>query len=205
MNSSGQAVAATVLQNKDGTYSVSVAGVAPNTNYLVQVSSAKPMLLQGAFHLSAVFTTKPVEAATNLDGGTLGGSEAASDTRTLSVSQSQVARFALTATAPSGSSSTSPVTMTIKDACGNVIFTLVSKPGETVTGDARLPAGDYTVTYTVDTPQNGGGVPVKGYRLDYWTIDDPIGPRSTSSSGGDYGGNTGSGSTSTSSTLAMKD
>ena len=202
LDASGRSLAATVLINQDGTYTVSVANVAPNSAYFVKVSSTKPMLLQGGFHVAAVFTTKPIQALTNLDNGTLGGTAPTSNSSALTITQSQVAHFALTAS--SSDDSSSPVTMTIRDAQGNVIFTLIAKPGETATGDIRLPVGDYTITYSVDPPKNGGAAAVRQYQLDYWEITDPIGPRPTASGGGDYGGNSGSGSTSSSTTLAMR-
>jgi hypothetical protein len=205
LDGAGNVVAATVLTNQDGTYTVSAKGVAANATYFVQVASTKPMLTQGAFHLAAVFTTNSIQAPTNLDSGTLGGAGPTTDSSMLSVTQSQVAHFVLSATTPDGSNATSPVTMTIRDKYGNVIFTLTAKPGETVTGDVRLPIGDYSITYAVDPPKNGGAVAATQFKLEFWTVTDPIGPRPTSASGGDsYGGNTGSGSTSTSTTLAMR-
>jgi len=126
----------------------------------------------GNYALDAAFGT----AAANLTTFASGGLQASSPQQSYNfyVGESQLFQFLLSASgvgAPAGSA----VEMTIKDKDGNVVYTLTSAAGDTVSSNALLlTPGAYSLSFTVLGPPGGPG-PTLAYSLMGESISDPIG------------------------------
>jgi hypothetical protein len=167
-DAAGQPIAAEVLANDSGTYTVQAPGLTAGSDYFLRVAGgAGP----GNYLLTADFDSVLTEVRTFADGEV---SATSSRTDTLYIGQTQLFHLSLSVDAapvPSGTG----VQMTVTDETGAVVLSLTAGAGETVTGAAvLLRPGEYEVRYTVVGP----GVPdatllfrVRGNR-----ITDPVGP-----------------------------
>jgi len=173
-NSSKVLVAAQVLANGDGSYTVQVANAASDKDYYVQVGGDGV----GDYQLTADFRSQAVNLQT-LASGTL--SEAtATDFSNLGINRSQLMYFVLSAGDVTGGA-LAGVRMAIFDAAGHVVSTLFAQAGQTVSGTTYLTTGNYTVRYEVLT-QTGDALPTLNYSLKGVTLTDPIAPVSLDSS-----------------------
>ena len=165
-------VAATILANGNGTFTLQAANLTAGANYFLRVSPGTAGDGTGNYFLGIDFGRVTANLPT-LVTGTL-GSPAVQHTYALYVAQSQLFHLVLTADpapAPPGTS----VRLTIADANGNVVFALSARPGETVSGPGRfLAPGTYTVRFAVQTPD--GTSPPLTYRLRGAGTGRPIGP-----------------------------
>jgi hypothetical protein len=202
LDASYNPVASTVINNDNGTFTVQVFGVTAGAVYYLEVS-ALPGASQnaGSYFLAAEFDNAAVMSFTQLGSGTLTQS-AIVGTQLLSVDQSGVIEFALTANAASAPAA-AQVQMTIYDQYHTPLLTLSAFAGQPLsTSFTYLAAGAYTVVLTASTPT---GVPLPDIN---WTVaaarlsdpQDPVpidptqtGTGSTGTGGGSTGTSAGSG------------
>jgi predicted Zn-dependent protease len=176
------AVAATVLANGNGTYTVQLPNaVAGQDCYYVRVAAGNANGT-GDYQLDVDFRLKAVSLDAIAD-GTL-TSAAATDFRTLTANRSQVMHFALSA-ASDATAAQAGVRMAVFDSQGHVKATLFAKAGQTVSLDLFLDQGDYTVRFEGLTA--AGSLPSLSYALRGITLTDPIGPTGSDPTLGDGG------------------
>jgi len=163
-----------VLAHGDGTYTIQVAGVRPDSEYFVEVrhdpTSGK---LVGNYELdveyghTAAAPTGFVESAT--------GGRAGPQSYALVVNEAQLFDFLLAAGPGSGRSG-SAVRMSVVDATGRTVGVRTAGAGETAGGDPwLLLPGDYTVTFAGVAPGGLVSSPLS-FRLYGGSLSDPIGP-----------------------------
>jgi hypothetical protein len=191
-DASGNPVAAQLLANENGTFSVEVENTTPGATYFVKVSSLGDGHDAGNYFLGVDFNTEVATAITSFGSGTLNQS-APVDEHVVSVTKNRLYEFILAAdNGPSGQGSS--VTMQILDVAGNVVFSLTATAGQPAsTGHAYLKAGKYLVKIT-----SPDAAPPLAYTLTGRLISDPIGPRTDDGSGSDSSTTSWDGSTGTS-------
>jgi hypothetical protein len=168
-----QPVAAQVLENSSGAFTIQASGLAPGQPFYLTLTP--PVSGNGddaSFSLVADFkqtsSLLPVLAANSVT------TAASPPAYALYVALDQVFSFTLSA-AGTGAPVGSTVQMTITDSQGNVVYSLTALSGQTVTGPAALLApGAYTVQFSVLTPAGAPGT--LSFELRGTSITDPIGP-----------------------------
>jgi hypothetical protein len=165
-------VSARILANGDGVFTVQASGLTTNGSYFLQVSSDGSSAEVGNYALDAAFGSTAASLSTFASGSL--SAPAPQQSYNFYVGESQLFQFLLSASgagAPTGSA----VEMTIKDKDGNVVYTLTSAAGDTVSSNALLlTPGAYTLSFTVLAPP-GGPIPALSYSLMGESISDPIG------------------------------
>ncbi|HEV3263091.1 MAG TPA: matrixin family metalloprotease [Gemmataceae bacterium] len=173
LDANQQPLAAQVLVNSTGAYTIQVNGLAPSQTYYVKLTPPTSANGEDAgFSLVADFgqtsALLPVLAAGSLTTTALSPSTA------LYVALDQVFQFSLSA-ADAGAPAGSAVELTITDANGNTAFTLTASSGQTVTGlPVLLTPGAYTVHLAILTTGSAPGSLT--FDLRGAPITDPIGP-----------------------------
>jgi hypothetical protein len=167
-------VAATILRNTTGAYTIQVGGMLSDKDYYVRVGAAQPSgpNAVGDYSLVIDFGVELYQETT-FAADTLGASNP-QDVAALRVTQNQLFHFALSA-ALAGTGPETLVRMTVFDVNGRVVFTLAALADETRTGDVFLAAGDYTVRFAAAT-RDGSAIPSVAYTLRGKGLSDPIGP-----------------------------
>jgi hypothetical protein len=172
LDSSQHVVSAQILANGDGIFTIQASNVKAGGNYELQVSSDGSTSGVGNYALDAEFGSTAANLST-FAGGSVSAS-APQQTYNLYVAESQLFQFLLSASgvgAPAGSAAQ----MTIKDANGNVVYSLTAAAGDTVSSNALLlTPGAYTLSFTVLAPP-GVALPSLAYSLMGESISDPIG------------------------------
>ncbi len=187
-------VAARVLTNNDGSYTVQVDNPVANAIYYLRVSG------DGG-------TTGQYEVATNFRMQGVLMDMAASGTLSATSSQStpayitcqdQLFHFALSAGATATPGET--VAMNIYDVNHHLVFSLSAPAGGTVSDDVFLAAGAYSVTYSVVAPSGSMISPID-YSLSMAGLTDPVvsSSNTTTAPAGGSTSSSGSGSSTTSS------
>jgi hypothetical protein len=174
LDDQGNPVAANVLVNGNGTYTVQAANLLPGQTYYLELSVPGEGESEGNGNCSVVvdFSAPPALLRSFAD-GTLTPT-APQQTYNLYVAQTQLFQFALAVDPVSGRTRAS-VELTITDASGNVVFDLVAAAGQTASGvGVLLPPGAYTAHFTATTSR-GTPVPL-AYHLRGSSLTDPIGP-----------------------------
>ena len=173
----GRAVAAQVLANGGGMFTVQAVGVKPGGNYLLRVGPATSTgsASSGNFALSAQFATSAAQLSTFASANV--SSTTPTRSYTLFAGETQLMHLVLGATATAvpvvpGSA----VRLTVLDATGKVLYALTAPAGDVVSGpDLLLLPGSYRFLISaVGAP--GGPVPSMNFRLLGEEISDPIGP-----------------------------
>jgi hypothetical protein len=191
-------VASQILVNDSGMFVIQIANATPGAVYYVEVSAAQPTGSHnvGNYFLGVDFGLQAVTLNTMAQ-GTLTASQP-QDQGTLQIDESRLYHFVLS------NSGTASVTMTISDAAGNVDLTLTAAPGQTITGNAYLAVGTYSVTFAMAS--SGSAPPTATYLVLFTPLDGQIGPRTTdptgspSQTGQSSGSGSGGGATGTSTT-----
>lgn len=167
-------VAAQVLVNDGGSYTVQVANAVPGATYYVKAAAAQPSGSNnvGNYFLGVDFTTRAVQFTRYVTAGLEQGQAQGSSTLTLT--KSQLFHFVLSARS-ADTTVASAVRMTVYDAAGRVLLTLVAPAGETVTRDLFLPRGVYMVRFAAGT-RTGVPLPRLTYELSGLALTDPVGP-----------------------------
>lgn len=155
-----QPVAATVLVNEDGTFTVQVADAQPGATYYVKVSAAHGESENGGNYSLVVDFHQPAALMQTLAQGTFSAGETQAD-GTLYVAQNQLFHFVLSA--PTGGSAAA-VDVQVLDPNGNDVFDLAAAAGGVGSGTAFLVPGAYTVrlTWSPSAP----AAPPSGHRSD---------------------------------------
>jgi hypothetical protein len=172
---SGKPVAAQVIGNDNGFFSIQVPDALPKQDYCVKVSALAPggRHATGHYFLGVEFNLTPTVNLQSFGGGTLTPSSP-QQVRTLTVNQTRAFHFVLGADA--GGAAAVQVQMSIYDQNNNLVFRLAADAGQPAsTGVAYLGAGTYTVGFTV-AARDGATPPALTYTLKGDVISDPIGP-----------------------------
>lgn len=163
----GSPVAARVLTNNDGSFTVQVDNAVANAVYYLRVSGDGG--ITGQYEVATDFRMQPV-LMDMAAAGTLSSSATESAPSYLTC-QDQLFHFALTA----GSTATSgeAVMMNIYDAGNHLVFSLTASAGDTVSNDVFLSAGVYKITYTVVAPSGALISPID-YSVEMAGLTDPV-------------------------------
>ena len=134
---------------------VQATGLTPGATYYLRVSAAPaPAGTVGNYSLVADFAGVPAQVQTFV-GGTLSPSDP-QDEYTLYVAQTQLFQFVLSSSTV-GMATGAQVIMQIYDSTGQLVFTLVGRVGETVSGaSVLLTPGQYQVQFSVVNAERGG-------------------------------------------------
>jgi hypothetical protein len=186
-DSNRQTVAARVLDNGYGRYTVEVDNAQSNATYYVAFSAAPGTPAGTPYGLAISFCSQTVQPTVD-DQGTL---SAANNTSggVINVSQADVRYFTLAASGAGNPAAV--VQMTIYNTLGQVVATLQARRGETVSSLVLLNAGSYRVRITASTTDGSPLDPIT-YTLGSLSVSDPQGATMTDPN---YSA-TGSGSTS---------
>jgi hypothetical protein len=172
VDSDQNVVDAQILANGDGIFTIQASNLKGGGNYFLQVSSGGSTSGVGNYALDAEFGSTAANLSTFASGSV--SASAPQQTYNFYVAESQLFQFLLSASgvgAPAGSA----VQMTIKDANGNVVYSLTAAAGDTVSSNALLlTPGAYTLSFAVLAPP-GVAVPTLSYSLMGESISDPIG------------------------------
>jgi hypothetical protein len=174
LDSLGNPVAATVLVNGNGTYTVQAADLLPGQTYYLKMSARGEYESEGNGNCSLVvdFGQRPA-LSRNFAAGTLTPS-APQQAYALYVAETQLFQFALTVDQPS-TRTRATVELTITDQNGNVVLDLIANAGQTTSGaSVLLPPGAYTARFTA-TVTHGTALPLS-FSLNGNSLTDPIGP-----------------------------
>lgn len=175
-NAQGQQLPAVVTMNEGGAYEVQLANATTGTTYYIRVAAANPTGSRnvGVYTLGATLVPVAPTSFASVVGDTLSTGEAVTYTQ-MQVNGDRLTQFALTATGGSTSTATA-VRMTVFDANGRTVFTLVSVAGRPLTtGAVWLPSGTYTVVFNAAT-QNGSTFQGLEVSLAARKLSDPIDP-----------------------------
>lgn len=186
---------AQIIGTNRGSVSLQVVGMVRGQEYFIRIAGNGTDDTTGNYRLSADFSSPKSAGLDSLQSGTLAGN-AKTASGELTMTSSGLMQFGLFATGANASGQT--VTLTIADAAGKKIATLVQTVGA---GPAflsvYLPAGEYTLTMSLAQPKGATGNGVT-YQLAAGLRTDPIGPLATTTSTGP--GATGSTTTTTTTT-----
>jgi hypothetical protein len=188
-DSAGRPVAATVLANGSGTYSIQTANATPGSTYYLEVDAQGGSPLgSGNFTIMADFDTSVPLSPDALGTETLTSSQP-SDTATLTASNNQLFNFSLAAASANANMC---VTLSVTDATGATVLTLNADAGQPPsTAVVYLKAGSYKLTYTA---RNKVGGPIADVTFSAFglLLSDQMGPYSTSTPSGGSSGSSGS-------------
>lgn len=171
----GTLVPSEVLENENGTYSLQIVGVVPGAVYTVAVAAANPAgsTAVGSYHLAVNFGAAAA-VLTPYASGTLTAA-ASQDFQVLNVNSSQYFHFLFSATSAATSGASVAVRMTIYDALGNVVQSLVDQAGSAVSTTLLLEPGTYLFRFAAGM-QGNGMLADTNYQLQGTPLSDPIGP-----------------------------
>jgi hypothetical protein len=175
LDSLGNAVAANVLVNGGGTFTIQAANLLPGRTYYLEVSAAGEFESEGNSDNCSLVVDfeQPSALSRTFAAGTLTAA-APQQTYALYVAETQLFQFTLSA-ASSGARTGAAVDLTITDQAGNVVFDLVASAGRTASGGSvLLPPGPYTARFSMTTT-HGHAQPLS-YGLSGSGLTDPIGP-----------------------------
>jgi hypothetical protein len=173
LDDKGNAIAATVLVNGTGTYTLQAGDVPPGLHCYLKVTVPNGTLARANTYSVVADFGGPLASLRTFVGGTLTPA-APQQSYNLYVAQTQMFQFDLTLKQPSVQTK-SAVEFTIKDQAGNVVLDLIARAGETVSCvSILLRPGPYTATFTAKMA--GGVVAPLACRLCGNSITDPIGP-----------------------------
>ncbi len=175
-DSLGSPLAAEVVANeKSGTYTIQIPNQQAGQTYYLQVRAADPSgsRATGTYVLMANLTSAGPIQFDGLAGDTLSASKSVAYSK-MDVTESRLTEFTLTAdTGRSGVDAA--VRMTIFDAQGHAVFTMVALAGQTVTGNVWLPAGTYTVAFNAAT-RSGAQIPSLAFGWSKRERSNPLDP-----------------------------
>jgi hypothetical protein len=172
LDANQQPVAAQVLVNRAGGFTIQATGLAPGQTYYLKLTRPASGGEQEDMNFAIVadFKKNPSLLPALASGSvTTGGSQ---PEYALYVALDQVFHYTLSA---ADTLAGSAVQMTITDAMGHMVFTLAAPSGQTVSGPALLlMPGAYTIRFTAISP--AGAVAALSFQLRGTAISDPIGP-----------------------------
>jgi len=170
-------IAATVVENEQGSYTIQATGIQAGAVYycVVGTQAAIDNNNVGPYRITVDLNNYAAIKYASLAGGTL-TQAAPEEASTLTVGTGGgLYNFALSAQT-SNSSVASAIQMTVYNSAGKVVFTLVANSGQgVVTGTALLGSGTYTVSFCAAT-QNGSSLPSMAYTLSGVALSGPLDP-----------------------------
>jgi hypothetical protein len=196
-DSHGNVVPAQVIGNGNGSYSLDIPNAAPGQNYVVKVSSENQSgpNAAGNYAIGVEFNSNPL---VNLTTYTMGTLSAAAPRQFESLQVNVSGGMQLVLSAQGSGQSTAQVQMTICDADGNTVLSLVTTASQqTVSSAAYLFSGSYTICFELLNPDPSIDA---AYLLQGDLLSDPMGPMPVSN--GTSSGQTTTTTTSGTSTLA---
>lgn len=162
-DAAGTRLAGKVIANQDGSYAIEVTGTwKAGQDLYVKVSATGPVLLD-AYGLSVSFQATPTRLETMADLTLTPTSPQA--TQTLTVAQAELYHFVLGAAGPQA---TAAVRLTICDAAGNIVATLLAEAGQAVSVSVWLAPGTYTLYYGAGTSD---GAPLQPLTVQLAVVD----------------------------------
>ena len=168
-------VAAQVLRNDRGFFTIQIANVTPGTAYEVRVEPADPQgsYKEGNYLVGVDFVSGPI-ALDAFAGGTL---TQAARQRAHELQLTETRLFHFTLSADTGNAPVeSAVRATIYNAQRQVVATFVAQAGETTSLSVLLAPGDYTIRIAARTRNSAEVLPPLVYNLRGVARNDPIGP-----------------------------
>jgi hypothetical protein len=166
-------LAGQVIGNSGGFFSLDIPNAAPGQDYVVEVSALNPTgsNATGNYAFGVEFNSNPAVDLTRCVTGTLTAA-APQQLEQLQVNQTCGIAFVLAASGQGNAQ----VQMTIYDANGNVVFSLVTGAGQqAVSGTAYLSSGTYTICFSAVV--NNPNQPLNlSYQLEAGILSDPMGP-----------------------------
>jgi hypothetical protein len=170
-------IAATVVENEEGSYTVQATNIQAGMIYycVVTTNSATSNNNVGPYRITVDVNNYAAVQYASLASGTL-TQAAPEEASTLTVpSAGGLYNFSLSAQT-ANSSVASAIQMTVYNSSGQVVFTLVANSGQgVVTGTALLGSGTYTVSFSAAT-QNGSALPSLAYALGGVALSGPLDP-----------------------------
>jgi hypothetical protein len=168
------AVAATVLTNGTGTFSIQIAGVLSDKDLFLGIGAGAGKSLAGNYYLDADFYSGPAQTLQALASGQLTQS-APQQGQIFMAAQNGLFSFVLSAqTGPSAGAA--QVQMRIFDQAGHLIYMQIANAGQPPSsGTVYLTAGDYHVQFAALAPAPGS-LPVVVFHLSGMVLTNPIGP-----------------------------
>jgi hypothetical protein len=168
-DSTGQPVAASVLANNSGTYTLQIADAGSDQGYYVEVAAGN-VGGHGQYQLDVDVRSQAVNLQ-QFASNTLSAA-ASTDYTGLTINRSQLLYFSLAGgSVPDGVQA--GVRMAIFDSNGHVVTTLFAESGQTVSASVFLDVGTYTIRVEELTPV-GVLLPTMSYSLQGLTLTDPI-------------------------------
>jgi hypothetical protein len=172
----GNVVAAQVLANGLGTYTVQVQGVPPKTAYRIEVSAEDPSgpYSTGGYTLEVRFGPAAAASAQYATGSLT--SAQSQQAFALTVSQTTLFQFGLSTGALAGAPADLSLQMAIFDQSGNLVYQLYGTPGSLRTASALLlnPGSFYVVVSAVTSATDFAGA--LNFAILGNMLSDPIGP-----------------------------
>jgi hypothetical protein len=172
-NAAGQLVAADIVVNDRSSYIVQIPGVASGNSFYIKVAPdmSAGLNITGDYLLGVNYRATPL-ALGQLATSTLTNAQPV-EARSVSVAQSQVTHFVLSASAADVAAA---VRMIIFDQNGVPVFALTALAGQTVSGDVYLAGGvAYKAVFRAATADNSA-LPALTFSLRGKSMTDPIDP-----------------------------
>ncbi len=168
LDSAGRSVAADVLTNGRGTFTIQVPNATPRASYFLVVAS--PDANAGNYAITAHVGLTPANLQTFVRGSLT--SQQPSAEGDLFVAETQLFQFLLSADGLPRAA----VNLTILDGAGNVLFNLSALTGDTTSGDGLfLAPGAYVIRFGSVIP-DGRPIQTVTFALLGDNISDPVGP-----------------------------
>ena len=165
-----------VVTNENGAFTVQLADQQPGTTYFIRVNAADPAggNATGGYALAASLAQVDVTEFAGLSTSTLTASQDQLYTQ-MTLGGGKLTQFSLSATTTAGAPE-SAVRVTVVNAAGQTVFTLVSKAGMPLTtGTVWLSAGTYTVVFNGAT-RDGSALDGLTFNLSARERSDPVDP-----------------------------
>jgi hypothetical protein len=181
-DSHGKPLAAQVLANSPGLYTLQLANVVPNTSYYVEVVGGVGSPNSPANYTLAVEVDTSTPVSLTMLGSSTLTAAASTDTATLTMTENGLFNFVLGAGATT--STDAVVSMSVYDSSGSVVLSLNVSAGQPPeTAITFLAAGTYTLCFSASSAS--GGAPAA---YDYWLVgqllSEDIGPLYTGGTSG---------------------
>jgi hypothetical protein len=174
-DAAGTALPAEVVANDRGLYTIQVQNRGAGGTYYARVAAADPLggRALGLYVLGTDLGAHPPTLYDSLARSTLTSAQSLAYS-TMTVGEARLTQFALSAT--TGTGTAAAVRMSVYDANGKRVFTLVAAADQPLaTGAVWLPSGTYTVVYNAAT-RSGAPLPALTFAVRKWERSSPIDP-----------------------------
>ncbi|HEX4610528.1 MAG TPA: matrixin family metalloprotease [Urbifossiella sp.] len=175
-NAQGVLLPAAVVTNESGAFTVQLGAQQTGSTFYLKVTAANPAGAQavGLYALAANLSRAAVTTFDMVGSQTLTAAQPTAYSQ-VTVGDTRLTQFSLSATTPTGGP-TAAVRMTIFDALGNTVYSMVSVAGKPlVTGTLWLLNGTYTFAFSAAT-QDGSPLPALTFNLGKREMSDPMDP-----------------------------